>query len=300
MFERILVPLDGSATAEAVLPHVVRLARRSGAEVTLVRAVVPMPVDTALPISIAMTDSAEKYLEEKARQLELKGIRTRILVEKGPPAWVILEAARRDATLIAMATHGTTGLARLVFGSVAESLLRASPVPVYLVRPAWTYEVEETPLEERPVKKVLIPLDRSERSAAILPHALALVKLMDARAVVLHAIDPKIPEFIRMESGEEFSFRGNAVLDLQDAARTFQSEGYGAVVRVEEGGPVETILETCKRDSIDLIVMSTHGRSGISRLVLGSVTEQVLRRAEVPVIAFRSVEAPRCAVTGRR
>jgi nucleotide-binding universal stress UspA family protein len=161
MFERILVPLDGSDLAEEVLPHVTALAVRFRSEVVLVLADQPAQIylETAgapggVPVALPIADptpfiegerkAAEGYLEAVSERLRLAGANTRGERIEGAPVESILQLARRwPADLIAMTTHGRSGLRRVVYGSVAEAVLHGAPCPVLLVR------VDRAPSAER-------------------------------------------------------------------------------------------------------------------------------------------------------
>lgn len=155
-YERILVPLDGSPLAEAVLPHATAIAQKFNSELILLQ-VVPtftsrmretaptasapaaseLSVDLARQLHSAERAAAKTYLEQAQQQLRTEGVlNARGLVEEGIPSRTILEVAKAtDSNLIAMSTHGRTGIGRAVFGSVSDAVLRASTVPVLLVRP---------------------------------------------------------------------------------------------------------------------------------------------------------------------
>jgi nucleotide-binding universal stress UspA family protein len=144
MYERMLVPLDGSEVAEAILPFAEQIAGPLDAEVVLLRVIEPpSPIELVASTGVVAPDTftvrdveAKAYLSEVQRRLSKKGLRVRTRVALGgPPAEEILAAAQATSTdLIAMATRGRSGLGRALFGSVAESVLRASPVPVLLIR----------------------------------------------------------------------------------------------------------------------------------------------------------------------
>jgi nucleotide-binding universal stress UspA family protein len=144
MYERMLVPLDGSEVAEAILPFAEQVAGPLDAEVVLLRVIEPpSPIELVASAGVVAPDTftlrdmdAKTYLSEVQRRLSKKGLRVRTRVALGgPPAEEILAAAQAtSADLIAMATRGRSGLGRALFGSVAESVLRASPVPVLLIR----------------------------------------------------------------------------------------------------------------------------------------------------------------------
>jgi nucleotide-binding universal stress UspA family protein len=142
MYERLLVPLDGSEPAEAILPFVEQVAGPLDSEVVLFRVVEPISPAEALTAGVVTPDTlalremdAKRYLSEVERRLSKRRLRLRTLVGLGPPAEEILAAAKATgADLIAMATHGRSGLGRVLFGSVAEAVLRASSVPVLVIR----------------------------------------------------------------------------------------------------------------------------------------------------------------------
>jgi len=143
MYERVLVPLDGSEIAEAILPFAEKLAGPVDAEAMLVRVVEPLSAGEAFAAGgVVAPDTlflrqleAKEYLARVERRLANKGIRVKTDLRNGAPAAEIVAAATSwGADLIAMATHGRGGLGRLLFGSVAEAVLRAAPVPVLMIR----------------------------------------------------------------------------------------------------------------------------------------------------------------------
>ncbi|MBI3328738.1 MAG: universal stress protein [Nitrospinae bacterium] len=136
MYKRILVPLDGSAWAEAVLPHAQELAKCCGAELVLLRvAVVPAFVIDPVEAWATAVEEAKDYVRGQAKTLEGRGLKILAKARWGDPAQEILEYAHQEhIDLIAMATHGRTGLKRVALGSVAEHVLRRTPTPVHLVR----------------------------------------------------------------------------------------------------------------------------------------------------------------------
>jgi nucleotide-binding universal stress UspA family protein len=159
MYDRIIVPLDGSVVAEQVLPHVQALARQFSSVVILLRATTPpeevTPLAAAGPALVAgpqldtaalveaEAHAASVYLEATAESLRSAGVRVECAQQDGPAAYVILEQARkRGADLIAMTTHGRGGLVRLALGSVADGVVRGAPCPVLLVR------ATEVPLQQ--------------------------------------------------------------------------------------------------------------------------------------------------------
>jgi nucleotide-binding universal stress UspA family protein len=285
LYDRILVPLDGSPTAEAILPHVCRLAP-PGAEVLLARVVEITPAFEGLDLTaIHERDRAEahRYIHERVRDLEAKGIRGRGVVREGATVATLARLAEHEgAGLIALSTHGRTGLSRWIFGSVTQELVRSSPIPILVVRPA----EGAADAAGAPPGRILVPLDGSARSSAAVPYAEALARRFEAEIVLLSVRELSVPTVgaayaealepgRRHEEGEEAS-----EVAAQDLAR----KGVRARALVWEGDPAARILDAGRASSVDLIVMATHGRSGLARWTLGSVTETVLRAATVPVL----------------
>ncbi len=142
MYKRAVIPLDGSPVAEAILPMILEIAGPMDMQVVLLRVVqplAPMAIDSGRHIVVEALESqqsdAMEYLAPLAVELRNKGIRVETLVRRGIPSDEILACAREtSADLIAMTTHGRSGLGRLLFGSVAEEVLRHSDIPVFLMR----------------------------------------------------------------------------------------------------------------------------------------------------------------------
>lgn len=292
MLERIVVPLDGSLTAESVLPHVRRVLHRTDSEIILVRAVVPAPVENSALLAEAALGAARDYAHGVQERLDREGVRVRSEVRLGSATGVILDVVDdRKATMIAMATHGATGLKRLLLGSIAEAVFRKSPVPVFVVRPFWTAaQAPAEDLESRPLRTVLLPVDGSDLAGLAVPAAVELAELFDARVVMVRVLE------LRRKNGEAREIE-EAREHLRGMARAFERKKIETVQLIERGEPVDEILKTLRFHEADLIVMTTHGRSGISRMVTGSVTEHVLRRATAPVLVVR---ASKSAASRRR
>jgi nucleotide-binding universal stress UspA family protein len=280
MIERIVVPLDGSLTAEAILPQVRRMLYRNDSEVILVRAVNPPMVENAIAVAEAELGAAREYILGQQERLEKAGVRVKFVVRIGSPAGVILDVAEEQkATMIAMATHGSAGLKRLLFGSVAEGVIRKSRIPVLLVRPFWSYDVvAPVKPEQEAVRTILLPVDGSDLSLEALPAVIELAELFEARIMLLRVLE---------EKKGVTEDRGEAEKQLQAIARTIEKKGVETVALIERGEAVAQILKTVRFHGIDLIAMTTHGRSGLSRAVAGSVTEEVLRQATVPILIAR-------------
>jgi nucleotide-binding universal stress UspA family protein len=295
MIERIVVPLDGSMTAEAILPQVRRLLYRNDSEVILVRAVVPPPSENSMMVAEAGLGAAREYLLGKKEALEAAGARVKAVVRIGTPVGVLLDVAEEEkATLISIATHGATGLSRLLMGSVAEAILRKTPIPVLALRPFWSYElVPKGGTEFNPIRNILYTVDGSDLSAAALPGVLELAGLFESRIVLLRVLEPKKG---KPASQQEFE---DAEAQLKQLASMIEKKGVETLRLLEAGDPIEQILKAVKVNDIDLLALTTHGRGGISRAILGSVTEEVLRQAPVPVLVTRNAAVKPAVKNGK-
>jgi nucleotide-binding universal stress UspA family protein len=281
--ERILVPLDGSPLAEAALPVATSLGGHPGSGLRLVWAV---GLEVPLDAQDAGRDEARAYLARTARLLEARGLPdVGWAVWDGEPVPVILNAATRErATLIAMSTHGRSGIERLRFGSVAEGVARLAPVPVLLVRSA-------TPWLPGPGAPILVPLDGSQRSEAVLPVVERLMVPYRVTVALLHAVEPGPavgPSGVDLVGGDEPRRIAEAEAYLAEVAARLEARGLHATRSVQTGFPVDVIERAARATPPSLIAMSTHGRTGLGRLLLGSVAEHVARGASVPVLLWKA------------
>jgi nucleotide-binding universal stress UspA family protein len=286
LLHRLIIPLDGSPAAETVLSEARRFLRRSDSEIVLVRAEFPLVAEAVPGVMAADVVEARAYLERTAGMLEEQGVRVETVAESGPAADVILNTVReRQGSLIVMSTHGRTGLARAVMGSVAEQVLRRSPVPVLAVRTLHAASGGPVPPDERqPLRNILLPLDRSERSLRALGPAADLCRLFGARLLLLHVLDSDDDQ----DTAEAY---------FQAVETRAASQGVAVTTLLDTGKVAEEILDVARFHDADLIAMATHGRRGLARLAMGSVTEEVLRKSYVPVLAVRSATAT--ALQGR-
>jgi len=283
MFARILVPLDGSALAESVLIQVRRLLARQDAELLLLRVVTLPPsaeADAGEPLDL-LWSRATDYLQNLTAQLAAQGLRVRFKVSEGFPANRILEAARKEkVSLIAMSTHGRTGLARWAFGSVTEKVLRSSPVPVLAI-PSFVGvggDAVARGARELPFRKILAPISPEALTLEVLPALTEFARLFGSSVSLLNVC-----------GGAECAV---PLHEMRTAFERLRKEGIAAEPMLRQGEPAVQILEACREEGADLIAMTTHGRSGVSRWIMGSVAEKVLWSSNVPMLVVRPAKKP--------
>lgn len=291
MISRILVPLDGSIAAEAVLPYVERVATAANARVLLLAAV-DKPRDWGEDTGGDLKGErheAESYLRGiQARPTSAAGNDVEIEIVSSEPAAAILAACERhQPDLIAMTTHGRSGVARWVFGSITAKVLHATNTPLLVVRPSADGKQGDAP----DLTKILVPLDGSELSSSVLPFAAALAKSLGASVVLYQSVFEPVMTY----PGAEVVFDDTVLREMEAIARKgltlaaddLSAQGVTADVVATFGNAIDGIVWTAEREGADLIVMSTHGRSGVGRLVMGSVADAVVRRTALPVILVR-------------
>ena len=295
MFKKILVPLDGSKIAEAVIPFAREIAARSGAELLFVTAVQQVGVwDAALSLQVLKRESeiAADYLATVEKDVSGEGQKVATQVLDGDAAEAVLAAAdEAGVDLIAISTHGRSGVSRWLFGSVATRILEHAGVPLLVLRPK---EGEDRGAPGPVVKKILVPLDGSEVAKSVLPVVEEFAKTMGASLVLYHSVAP-LSAYPGFESAGAAAL-GEAVEEMQRQAREIlaraseevKSRGVEATTVVSLGTAVDGVLSAADELDVDLIAIATHGRSGLGRVVLGSVADGVIRRsADVPCLVIR-------------
>ncbi len=304
MFARILVPLDGSPLAEGILPEVAELARLHGAELLLLRVALAhtFPGVDATDAQVHVVQEAEGYLAEVERGLAARGIPVSSAVRYGHAAEEILDHAQvRHADLIAMCTHGRTGLVRIMLGSVAEAVLRASPVPVLLLRAQARAPFREgaarrevtAALSLPAFRHILCPVDFSAHSDRAMEYAGDLAQRFQADLTVLHVIyDPlditcsHIPHPPLEQLREELIREAERMLERRVRRRLRHLPRTKTAVAA--GPPFRQIIRYAQDHHVDLIVMGTQGLTGLDRLIMGSTAERVMRMAPCPVVSIHA------------
>ncbi len=302
MFNTILVPLDGSTLSERALPTALALGQQPGAEVILAR--VPAADDAQTMADGHRPDQArgdaQIYLDTLRLSHQQPGLTLRSRLMTGEVASAIADtAAAEHADLIVMSTHGYSGVTRWLLGSVTEKVLRTAPCPVLAVRaPAGA----DAP---KPIRQIAITLDGSELSERALAPGLELAQRLHADVTLLRCVPYTAAKGALDEVERGLSRRMQQ--DLIDEAAAYlaarsassaQSERLtqsGVTIRTEVrvGPAADNIYEFVETYNTDLIVMATHGRTGVQRWVYGSVTEKVLHSVNTSLLVVRPVSATR-------
>ena len=283
-FGRILVPLDGTKLSEGVFTLVRWLLGRKQADVKLLTVLSRDETWTDDPVELACD-----YLEWRRQALLEAGARVRYAIRVGDPAEQILAASEDfQPNIIAMATHGRTGINRWRRGSVTEQVLRRATVPVLAVNPGGLQEAEKPRLLH--FGRILVPLDGSDRAAEILPAVAELARLYDSVVTLLHVEEPiVVPTMLPANVGDFPRSNGLGPAALEPYREALAAVGVNAIVRTIVGSALAEILRIANEETFDLVALTTHGRTGVARLILGSIAEHVLRHCTVPVLLKRTV-----------
>jgi nucleotide-binding universal stress UspA family protein len=290
MFEHMLVPLDGSVLSEGVLPYAEYLAKGLGAKVTLLSVVNPVIRRPPGPGPVGAEE--REYLERQSHRLRSEGIEIDSIATVGYYVVdeIITKAKKLGCDLIAMSTHGRTGLGQALLGSVTHDVLHRSPIPVLVIRPPEDGELVREPIK---ITSIVVPLDGSELAEAVLPYveklairlSLEIILLQVVRLVALvPAVVAGAPRDLTEAEVEGMSQVSRYLLGV---ARRLQGKGVQVRHEVLRGPPGAEIVKFARQTPQSIVAMSTHGRSGLSYLVLGSVTDHVIKHSGDPVLVFR-------------
>jgi len=311
----ILVPLDGSTLSEAILPHAVAAAQATKSALLLLQVLEPVlePIFGALgfpeyveeeqltQMRDEQLDSIHHYLENISSQLRVDGfeIYTKVIEGNHPATQIIWEAEHDPLLLmIVMTTHGRRGVLHWLFGSVAAEVIQVTPRPLLLLRPQesdWSFSMLN--FKAAPYQNIIVPLDASAFAEQALDQASELASAMDAtlHLVSIFPLPHVLPVHIHMEKESQSLMR--VVLHqtelerrthyLKQKAEHFKEQGLRVQTDVASGHPAEEILRFSTQHQQSLLVMTTHGRSGLRRILLGSVAMKVVQEARVPLLLVR-------------
>ncbi len=304
MFKQILVPLDGSTRAEQALPVAIQLACASNGSIVLIR-VANFPIDygggyTQAPLMTEQVietelDNVDEYLKKVATSEVLAGISVKTEAMFGQPLQDILSVVEsRRADLIVICSHGRTGLKRWALGSIAQALAHQSAVPLLVLREGGQVLAIARGARTQPICG-LVALDGSPfAETALIPAANLVAALAAPDKGILHLVH--VITHIGDEAQQSAkTYIAGVTEQLQQKLQHLNlsitwsllqdKDVAGAIVDMAEHGEVKTNADSVH--GCDLIAMSTHGRGGLQRLMMGSVTERVLHSSKLPMLIVR-------------
>ncbi|MFZ0543941.1 MAG: universal stress protein [Candidatus Promineifilaceae bacterium] len=301
MFKKILVPLDSSDLAERALEPALNIAsQQPESEVILLS--VPIYRDIVVPTTVGFDlllpeqsleqfrEDVEAYLANTLKKWTGPETQLRTTIVEGDVASAIVDTAEaEDIDLIVMTTHGYSGFSRWLLGSVTERVLRSAPCPVLALR------------QKRPLTNILITLDGSQLAETALEPGIELARILGGKVTLLEvdqdanlgALELSMLELAQTGMSRHVqpdSEDDHLIGYLNRMAEKYRQENMTVETVVVEDAPARGILEYAENEKVDLIVMTTHGRTGLKRWVYGSVTEKVLRSTQAAVMIIRPLE----------
>lgn len=300
MYTKILVALDGSWMSEGILPHARFFANALKVSVELLQVIEPDIIQTLYDpqrgqdldvVEGHLKSVSQTYLERVASSFQDKD-RVNCTVEVGKPAEVIIDKARREKELlVAMSTHGHSGMKHWFLGSVTEKVLYATTNHLLLVR----RKEESGEPEPASLKTILVPLDGSKLAEQVLTHVASLAQRLRLGVILVRVHELPLSSYLATE---------DYVPDLPQLSQRLEEEAKNYLemkaqqLRAKEvenvstlalsGKAAEKIIDVAWKTTDNLVMMCTHGRSGIGRWVIGSVTSCVVRHSNDPVLVIRA------------
>lgn len=297
MYERILVPLDGSELAQIALPYAQKLAGVLGSQIILIY--ISESADDRYHhmhqfYLQQMVEATKQNAETFQDRQQVRTIKVDSVILVGDPAEEIVDyAGKEDIGLIVMSTHGRSGIKRWAMGSVAEKVLRATKQPMAIIR---AKGARPDMLGERSIlSKILVTLDGSKESEAVIPYIEELASELQVEIILLQVIAPDY--HIYAAGGPEYGIYAEQQIESMKKFARDYLEGVSARLKQREvvakpeimfGTAAEAIINFADQTNASLVAMTTHGRSGVSRWALGSVAERVLRAGNTPLLLVRT------------
>jgi nucleotide-binding universal stress UspA family protein len=302
MFQRILVPMDGSSLAECVLPHIVAIGKSYDAEIILLRVLDPVGAVTR-PRSVDPLDwqirkaEAETYLKGLVNRLQATGLRMNLEVREGKAAESVIEFARSsNADLILLSSHGQSGISGWNISSVVQKIILRAQTSVMIVR-AYQPAVQE--LDRMHYERILVPLDGSQRAENVLPAASSLARRQEAVIVIAHVVEqPEMPR--RTPPSQEDIDLANQVVERNRV----EAENYLNEIESRLDARVETRLLVhdsasaalhafVDQEKVDLVFLSAHGYTGGTRWPYGSLVISFIAYGTTPLLILQDLPRDR-------
>ena len=280
-YQKVLVPLDGSELAERAIPYATAIAKSKDSEVILF---------TVSTDSKELDRPMKAYIDINAKELELHKIKVSKAVAYGNVAEEVIKfAEKHKIDLIIISTHGHSGIKRWMMGSVAEKILYGTCTPVLLVKS------KARKISKVEFKKILVPLDGSAFSETSLPYVKELTQGTGSEIILLRISEPPILPADRSPaikpSWEEY--RDMLMAEIQQQASEYlkkvKADFKAEPTRIEVilGKATDSILQVAQKEKVDLIAMTTQGRTGVSRWVYGSVATRIVEESLQPILLIR-------------
>ncbi len=290
MFKKIVVPLDGSTNAEITIPYVESIGIHLSTEINLV-SVADRRISDVDQLHHAYLDHMTEQMQQLFKDSH-KGAASSVrndVLEGNPFKEILHYADNINADLIAMASRGFSGQRLPLLGGVAVKILWATKKPVLLIRaPLNDKAIDDSKL----IKKILIPLDGSSAGEAAIEYAESLALAMDAELILFQAIEPVkfvagYDTFASLAIPRNEDIKDATVSYLKNQAKRLKNKTTRVSIEVIWGSAAETIIDYTEKQKIDLIALSAHGRSNVSRWVFGSVTEKILHAGQTALLIVR-------------
>lgn len=291
----LLVPLDGSRLAEAAVPPAIALGRAFGATVTLLHVLEHRPPETVHgEPHLTEEESAEAYLDRVAQRFVAAGVAVAVHVHANPEndvaRSIVAHAAELGTDLVVLTAHGKSGLRGFLFGSIAQQVVRRGAEPVFMVQGASPSEAE------RPFvcRTIAVPLNGTAEAEAALPEAAIFARSLAAALHLIYAV-PTVETVGSEQAATAVLVPGTtrAILDLQQTeasaylarmTRALDDADLTVTAAVVRGEPATQVVTEAERVGADLLVLATHGRSGLGGLWAGSIGTRVLSRFRRPLL----------------
>ena len=287
-YQKILAPLDGSELAEKALPYAKTIAEVKDSEVVLF----------AVSVTARGTRRArllETYMDVKAKNFKTKGMKVSTAVAYGDVAEEIIEYADKNKVdLIIISTHGYSGIKRWMLGSVTQKVLYGTPTPILLIKS------KSPEIPNVKFKKILLPVDGSPFSEATFPYVEELAKNTKAEVILIEVSEsPIVPSYGDRPINPTWNkYRDTLWVELQQHTSEYLEKikddlvkrGIKVKSQAVKGNAGETankIMQSANKENVDLVVIATHGRTGISRWVYGSVANSIVQESIQPVMLIR-------------
>jgi nucleotide-binding universal stress UspA family protein len=285
MYERILVPLDGSELAEGALPYAEGIATKLQSQVILLT--VSAPGD-------CLERPLRAYLEKKAGELLSSGVAASPLIVEGDAAHEILDFAEQNHVgLIIISTHGRSGISRWALGNIANKVLQASHIPTLLIKSSEL----DTVSAGNELRNILVPLDGSQFAEAIIPYVAGLAQGMDGEVALLRVVEPiKLPHLAGYGQRVDWEkYEKDLLAEAEKESKRYLGKQEDALrhqgVKVSSkslvGKPSQAILQYAEDKFVNVIALSTHGFSGITKWAYGSVASKIIESSSKPVLLVR-------------